>query len=71
MRRYWWNVVRAMDFLLNALTGGEHDEYLSVRMGRRVIQRRCRFCLCACWLLSLIDSDHCRKQYEQRHDANR
>jgi hypothetical protein len=59
MKRYLYNALIALDQFVNALTGGDPDMTLSGRMGRAVAEGRCKLCGLICWLLGLIDKDHC------------
>ncbi|WP_275098073.1 hypothetical protein [Sedimenticola hydrogenitrophicus] len=65
-RRYGWNLLIALDQLVNALLAGDPDETLSSRMGRAVRDGRCRGCYWICRALHRLDPDHCQKSIE--HD---
>lgn len=65
MRRYLWNLLIAIDQLINAAFGGDPDETMSSRMGKRLAQRDCWLCAFLCGLLNLIDKGHCIKSIER------
>lgn len=56
-----WRILVVLDMLLNVLLLGR-IETLSDRMGRHVLNGRCRGCKAFCRLLDLIDKDHCTKR---------
>jgi len=58
---YVLNNFIALDQLVNAMTGGDHDETISSVLGKH---KKCKFCRAACWLLGLLDKDHCVKSIE-------
>ena len=60
--KYIWNVLIALDQLANALLGGDPDETLSSRMGKRI--NTCVFCRFFCWVADKIDPNHCVKSLE-------
>ena len=60
LKRYGWNVLIAIDQLGNTLLGGDPDETISSRMGKR----RCRVCRLLCRLLHRVDPEHCNKSIE-------
>ncbi len=64
---YLWNLLIAVDQLLNTLAFGDPDETLSSRMGKRV--HRCKLCRAACRLLHRFDPNHCEKAVE--HDEGK
>lgn len=63
IKRYIWNILIAIDQLLNALLGGDPDETLSSRLGK--YQHRCVICRWICKLLDLIDYRHCQDAIEK------
>lgn len=67
LKAYLWNLLIAVDQLLNTLTFGDPDETLSSRMGKRV--HRCKLCRAACRLLHRFDPNHCEKTIE--HDEGK
>lgn len=56
LKAYAWNVLVALDILLNALTGGLPGETISHRAKR---QQDERFWRLLCKLLHLFDKRHC------------
>lgn len=68
MKRYVFNVLVGLDQLVNAVTGGDPDMTLSGRMGRAVAEGRCKACGVICWLLGLIDADHCARANKNEAD---
>lgn len=65
MRRYFWNILVALDQLVNVLFGGDPDETISSRWGRAVARDRCVLCRFACWVLDRFDPGHCQKSIEK------
>jgi len=66
MNRYFFNLLIAIDQLLNALMGGDPDETISSRMGKYV-QRGRGFIPCVlCKLLDAVfrEKDHCKNSIE-------
>jgi len=63
-----YSVLLGLDQLLNALLGGHHDETISSRCGRLILQpdstTLCRFCHILCPMLHLLDKNHCVKNIE-------
>lgn len=64
LKAYLWNLLVAVDQLLNTLAFGDPDETLSSRMGKAVQENRCVLCRRICWLIGKIDPDHCVKTIE-------
>lgn len=66
MRDYLWNLLIAIDQLLNAVLGGDPDETISSRMGRwRYLGGwRARIAKPVCWLLNAVDPGHCADSVE-------
>jgi hypothetical protein len=64
MKQYLINVWMAFDRFLNAVLGGNPKEVLSVRMGRNIREGRCKLCFAVCWLLDLLDKNHCQDAAE-------
>lgn len=60
--KYFWNILISIDQLGNTLLGGDPDETISSRMGKR--KETCKVCYWLCRLLSLIDHRHCTKSIE-------
>lgn len=75
MRGYIWNLLIALDQLLNVLLGpalnwafqvkgfGDPDETLSSVFGKN--SAACKGCYWICRLLHKIDPDHCEKSAEK------
>lgn len=62
---YFRRVAVAIDQLVNVITGGQSDETLSSRMGRKP---DCNFCNFVCRLLDKIDPRHCQKAVESERN---
>ena len=61
MKRYVWNIVQALNRLINTLFGGTDKEYMSSRIYRHKADN-----LVAGWcyqILNWIETDHCEKAY--------
>lgn len=66
VRRWFWNVLIAVDQLGNAVTGGDPDETISSRLGKRVRSGEAGwFARFTCWSLGWIDRGHCRASIEE------
>ena len=68
MRRYFWNILISIDQFLNTLAGGDPDETISSRMGKRVDS--CLLCRWACALLNKINPQHCKNSIEPDEGSN-
>ena len=66
IKQYLWNWLILLDLALNTLFAGDPKEPLSDRMGRDIEAGRCMVCRRVCWLLSLIQKDHCIKSWNER-----
>ena len=54
------NILLALDFLLNALTGGDPEETVSSRIAKKQAKGKdCWICKQLCWLLDKLDKRHC------------
>jgi len=62
LKRYALNVLISIDQLANALLGGDPDETISSRIGKR--RSTCRLCGWLCAVLDRIDQRHCSKSIE-------
>ena len=64
---YIANILITIDRLANVLLGGDRDETLSSRM------HDCSYwpCLIICWLLGLIDPNHCYKSFKANDDPDK
>lgn len=65
MKRYFWNMLIAIDQLLNTLFGGDPDETISSRAGKYAANNRGWFPCVLCKLLDIIDPNHCMKSIEK------
>lgn len=62
MKRYIWNIVQALDRLLNAIFGGTDKEYMSSRVYRYKDVNRLAFCVYT--LLNKIEPNHCEQAFQ-------
>lgn len=62
LKGYIKTVAIGFDQFINTLFGGDEDETLSSRMGKNI--DTCKTCQFVCWLLHLIDTNHCQKSIE-------
>lgn len=62
LRRWIWNVLIALDQLVNAILFGDPDETMSSRMSKR--RSTCLFCGWVCRLLDVLDPGHCARSIE-------
>lgn len=60
--RYFWNILIAIDQLANTILGGDPDETISSRAGKR--QNEQSWAKYLCWFLNKIDTKHCKKSIE-------
>jgi hypothetical protein len=65
---YIWNVLIAFDQFCNALLGGDPDETISSRAGKR--QHEQKWAKALCWFLNKLDTDHCLKSIEDDEGKN-
>jgi len=68
IRRYFLNLLIAIDQLLNTLAGGDPDETISSRIGKRTAT--CLLCRWFCALLNKIDPNHCKNSIENDEGGN-
>lgn len=61
--KYHRNVTLALDQTFNALFGGDEDESISSRAGKRVDTQKWAYYLCR--MLHILDPDHCEKSIEK------
>lgn len=61
--KFLWNILYSLDQLLNTLTGGDPDETISSRAGKRM--ETSKFACVLCRFLDLFEKDHCKKSIEQ------
>ena len=66
VKKYFWNILVGIDQLGNAITGGDPDETISSRLGKVVVKKAetSNIAWIVCYLLSLVDSDHCQEAIE-------
>jgi hypothetical protein len=65
MKKYIWNILIALDDLMNAFLGGDPQETMSSRMGKHLVKHeKCPVCRFLCKLLNRIQKDHCVKAIE-------
>lgn len=62
MKRYFWNILVSLDQFANTVLGGDPDETISSRAGKR--QRKGKLAYWLCRALNWIDSSHCDKAIE-------
>ena len=63
MRKYFWNILIAIDQFFNALFGGDPDETISSRAGK--VQHKATWAKWLCWALDKIDKKHCYEAIEE------
>lgn len=65
MRRYIWNLLIAIDQLLNALRGGDPDETISSVCAKRIASgTKSRSWKALAWFLELVDPGHLSRAVE-------
>lgn len=62
--KYIFNILIALDQLLNAIFGGDPDETMSSRLGKDRDRGRIVGCV-LCKILDIFDPDHCTKSIER------
>lgn len=62
MKQYFWNLFIALDQLANTIVGGDPDETISSRCGKRV---KITPCYWLCRALHLLDKEHCEESIEK------
>lgn len=67
---YLFNILHVIDQLANVLLGGDPRWTLSGRMGRDIAFGRCKFCIPICWILGLIQKNHCADAYSADQAAD-
>lgn len=68
LKRYFWNVLISVDQLANTLIGGDPDETISSRAGKRSSESKPWYYLCR--MLHWIDKEHCKKSIETDEGSN-
>lgn len=66
--KYFWNVLIAIDQLVNTIFGGDPDETVSSRSGKR--QEEQLWAKYLCKLLNIFESEHCKKSIEEDEGKN-
>ena len=61
--KYVWNILISIDQLINTLLGGDPDETISSRAGKREKEQAWAKYLCK--FLNWVDTDHCTKTIEK------
>jgi hypothetical protein len=64
MKQYFWNFIIAIDQLANTLLGGDPDETISSRMGKRA-RKGDKLGKVICRILNVFDKGHCEKSIEE------
>lgn len=62
IKRYLWNLLISLDQFVNTVFGGDPDETISSRCGKRV--EICKACRWLCERLNRIDPRHCKESIE-------
>lgn len=62
MKRWFINILVGMDQLANAVAGGDPDETISSRCGKR--EKSNRLCKWLCKMLNKLDPRHCADAIE-------
>jgi len=68
IKKYLFNLLIAIDQAANTVLGGDPDETISSRMGKRV--ETCQLCRFLCGLLNQIEYRHCQKSIEPDEGTN-
>ena len=63
MKRYIWNLLIAIDQFFNALFGGDPDETISSRAGKK--RESSEFADRLCKILDSVDKNHCEESIEE------
>lgn len=61
--KYIWNILISIDQLANTILGGDPDETISSRSGKR--QHEQAWAKYLCKFLNWLDTDHCKKSIEE------
>ena len=62
-KRYFWNILIAIDQLANTLLAGDPDETISSRAAKAHKKGKRWGCI-LCRLLDIVDKNHCEKSVE-------
>jgi len=68
MKRYLFNILIAIDQFFNTLAGGDPDETISSRIGKRT--ETCLLCRWMCAVLNKINPQHCKNSIEKDEGGN-
>lgn len=60
--KYVWNILIAVDQLVNTILGGDHDETISSRAGK--LQEKRAWAKQLCKFLNYLETNHCKKSIE-------
>ena len=61
--KYVWNILISIDQLANTILGGDPDETISSRAGKR--QHEQKWAKWLCWALNKLDTGHCKESIEE------
>lgn len=64
LKTYFWSVMITIDQFFNTLLGGDPDETISSRMGKKS-RESCPVCYRICKWLNVFEADHCAKSVER------
>ena len=67
--QYLENWMHVFDQVCNTAIGGDPRMTLSARMGRDIEAGRCLACKRICWVLNLIQKDHCAQAWASEQIA--
>ena len=64
MKKYFWNILISIDQLANTILGGDPDETISSRLGKRYVKSKTARILCH-WISQVFrEPKHCRNSIE-------
>ena len=66
--KYFWNLLISIDQLTNTVLGGDPDETISSRSGKKQDDQLWAKYLCK--VLNYIDTNHCKKSIESDEGSN-
>lgn len=69
LKKYLWNILIAIDQLVNTILLGDPDETISSRAGKLKDKRAWAKWLC--WLLNKFDTEHCKDAIEEDEGDDR
>lgn len=70
MKKYFKNILISTDQLVNSILGGDPDETISSRAGKKVQQGDTGPWLWLCLALNKLDRNHCKKSIEKDEGDN-